>query len=361
MVPFAMVSPDAVKKYKANDIKGSSESPNLATPFGTEHPVGTGPYSLTKWERGQQITLKANPDYWGKKPEVKSVAIQSLTDSTAKFQAFQSGSIGGYQNVPASDVSQLKKSDSAKLYTADPYTVGYAGFNQMSGPFKNPKLREAVTHALDRKTLVKSMFDKGSLEANQLVPSATAGYTKDLPDQDYNPELAKKILKDNGLEGTTIEFAYPSGVSRSYMPNPSNIFQAFQKNLEDVGLKVKPVEIPWGQYSSKLLGGELDMYLWGSVGSYPSAAYFLNLYTSQTKLAPKLSKKVQKLLVEADNQQDQQKQTETYEQVSKLLMDDYVAVPYVEPASTTVLSKRYGGFVPSPYGEIDFAKLTLKD
>lgn len=360
MVPFSMVSPEAVEKYQGNEVGGTSEAPNLGTSFGTEHPIGTGPYTLEAWERGQQIDLEVNSDYWGDAPEVSHVTIQSLTDSTAKFQAFQAGNLDGYQNVSASDRGQLEQSEAANLYTSDPYTVGYVGFNPSMEPFNNPKLREAITHALDRKTIVSSMFDQGSVEATQLTPSATDGFTSDLPNQDYDPELAKEILADAGLTDITIDFAYPSGVSRPYMPNPSNIFQAFQQNLEDVGITVNPVEIPWGQYSAQLLGGKLGMYLWGSVGSYPSASYFLNLYASQTRLPDELQTQVDELIQKADAEPEQAKRVEVFEQINSLLMDNYVAVPYAEPASTTVLSAKFGNFIPNPYGNIDFAALTVE-
>jgi peptide/nickel transport system substrate-binding protein len=361
MVPFAMVSPTAAEKYGADDISGSADTPNLGTPFGTEHPTGTGPYVLTSWEKGQQIDLAVNEDYWGEAPEVERIVIQSLTDSTAKLQAFQSGSLDGYSNVPSADLTTLSSNSAASVYTAAPYTVGYVGFNSTVAPFDNPDVREAITHALDRGTVVSSMFGEGSAEADQLTPSATAGHTDDLPDQSYDPERAKQILADAGITDLTVDFAYPSGVSRPYMPNPSNMFQAFQENLSAVGITVNPVEIPWSQYSSQLLGGQLGMYLWGSVGSYPAASYFLSLYNSQTKLPAEIQTQVSTLLVEADSEQDETARVELFEQINSILMGAYVAVPVVEPATSTVLNARFGGYVPNAYGNMEFASLTLAD
>jgi peptide/nickel transport system substrate-binding protein len=359
MVPFGMASPAALKQYQADAIGGSSGTPNFDTPFGSQHPVGTGPYMLKNWQKGQQIELLANPKYWGSKPAVSRVVIKSMTDSTARLQAMQSGTITGYSNVPASDVATLQGSSSAKVYTSAPYTVGYVGFNSTVAPFDNPLIRQAIAHALNREAVVKAMFPSGSRVADELSPKPVAGYSSDIPDASYDVEKAKALLAQAGNPHPTIEFAFPTGVSRPYMPNPSNIFQAFQADLQAAGFTVKPVSIPWGQYASQLLAGKLGMYLWGSIGSYPSDSYFLSLYTSQTHLSADLSANVKSLLKTADSESDDSKRIKLYEQINTVLMQNYVAVPFIEPPIITVLNAKIRGYKPDPYGNVNFASLSV--
>src|SRR5207302_8807500 len=102
---FGMASPTALVKYQAD--AGTVDSSGVFHPtgtFGTQHPIGTGPYMLQSWSVGNKLVLVANPHYWGPAPHIKTVIIRPISDNAARLQALQSGEINGYDLVDPADI-----------------------------------------------------------------------------------------------------------------------------------------------------------------------------------------------------------------------------------------------------------------
>jgi peptide/nickel transport system substrate-binding protein len=95
-----------MEKYDANNVSGTEDDPRFSS-YATEHPTGTGPFMFESWTRGQKVTLKANPDYWGEKAKVDKVVIQTISDGKARNQALQAGEIDGYDLVAPADIAGL--------------------------------------------------------------------------------------------------------------------------------------------------------------------------------------------------------------------------------------------------------------
>ena len=96
-----------MEQYDANNTSGSEDDPRFSA-YATEHPTGTGPFKFEKWERDQAVTLAANPDYWGEKAKVTKVIIRTISDSRARTQELEAGSIDGYDLVAPGDVQALQ-------------------------------------------------------------------------------------------------------------------------------------------------------------------------------------------------------------------------------------------------------------
>src|SRR5690606_4888799 len=108
MPSFSIASPEALKKYKADEVGGSPEQPQFKGTFGSKNPVGTGPFELESWTRGDKLTLTRNDDYWGEKAKLSKVIIRPIAEGTARRQALESGEIDGYDNASPGDIQPLK-------------------------------------------------------------------------------------------------------------------------------------------------------------------------------------------------------------------------------------------------------------
>jgi peptide/nickel transport system substrate-binding protein len=153
-----------------------------------------GPWKIESWNRGIDVTLVPNDNYWGEKPKISKVIFKFIPDTTSQFKAFQTGEVLGIYPTPQLDtVDAIKKGlpDAKTVYTADTGSIEALWMNNAKAPLDSVAVRQAIAYAIDRDAIVTRLFgDLGVTEASQsLNPPITsefgdqqawAGYTLDL-------------------------------------------------------------------------------------------------------------------------------------------------------------------------------------
>ena len=112
-------------------------------------------------------------------------------------------------------------------------------------------MRQAIAYALNRQQFVDSQLPEGAEVAAIFYPDTVDGWTDDVEKYDYDPQKAKDLLAEAGQSNLTLNFWWPTEVTRPYMPDPKDIFTAFKADLEAVGITVNETSKPWN-------GGYLD-------------------------------------------------------------------------------------------------------
>lgn len=360
LTAFSIASPAALKKYHADDVGGSPDQPQFKGSFANKHPVGSGPYKLQSWTRGDKLVLVRNDDYWGGKPKLAKIIIKPIPDNSAKRQALESGDIDAYEDVAPGDVQPLTDKH-FQMITRPAFTVAYIGLNQRKPPLDNLKIRQAIAYALNRKALVKAKYAAGSEVAKEFLPRRLFGYTDDVPSYDYNPEKAKQLIKESGVKNPTLDFWYPTNVNRSYMPDPQANFQAFKRDLEAVGFKVNAHSAPWdGGYLTARSGGKAPMSLAGWIADFPDPDNFLGSFFLGTDPGGmQAGKDVERKLIEARQEPDTAKRTAMYHEINKLIMERLPGIPYASTGSVVALSPEVKGYPAGPLGGDSFANITV--
>jgi peptide/nickel transport system substrate-binding protein len=348
---FSMQSPEALKKYKADDVAGTEDKPRFSE-YATAHPTGTGPFLLDSWQRGQQVNLKANPDYWGEKPKVAKVVIRTIADGKARLQALQAGEIDGYDLVAPADIAGLK-GDSGKFQVLDrpAFNILYLGMNQAVKPFDDLKVRQAIAHAIDKDAVIKQSLPEGTKPATQFIPETVAGYASDVPTYAYDPAKAKQLLQEAGAAGATIEFNYPTAVSRPYMPNPEDTFSAIRSQLEAVGLKVKPTADAWSpDYLDKIQGTkEHGIHLLGWTGDYNDTDNFVGVFFGKKSNEWGFDNPtVTGAINAARGIPTRDQQIPAYQAINKQIMEFLPGVPLASPVPSLAFAAKVKGYQPSP-------------
>ena len=157
---FFIASPKALTEFKADEVSGTADAPVFSGTFGSEHPIGTGPFKLAKWEKGNQLVLERNDDYWGAKAKIKTLVLKPIADGPARRQALEAGDIDGYDLVDPSDVQALKDAG-FEILNRPAFNVAYVGFNQAIKPLDNPKVRQAIAYALNRRERHQDELPRG--------------------------------------------------------------------------------------------------------------------------------------------------------------------------------------------------------
>ena len=360
---FAIQSPDALKKYDADKIGGTEEAPSFQGSYWKEHPTGTGPYKLSKWTTGQQVELVKNDDYWGDKSKISRVVFRTISDNNARRQALESGTIDGYDLVAPEDIKALQDKG-FNLPTRPAFNVGYIGFNLSKPPLDNLKIRQAIAYALNRDAVVKSKYPAGAEVATQFMPSSIQGYADDVTKYDYDPEKAKALIKESGVTNLTLEFAYPTGVSRPYMPSPVDNWQLFKADLEKVGFTVKQKADEWNPtYLDKSSTSGYQMYLLGWTGDYADPDNFVGTFFRDVAVAKGQfgwdDPKVRSELTAARAEPDQGKREAAYKAINKEIMDKLPGLPYVSTKPYLAFKADVKGFVPSPVQDEPLNNVTI--
>jgi peptide/nickel transport system substrate-binding protein len=197
-------------------------------------PVGTGPYQFDHWTQGQETVLTSNDAYWGGKPKLRRVIYKAIPDVTTRNNAFQAGEIDIIQ-VTDPDIFARYKSDSKIQISAVPGLITrFFGMNSENKPFDDPRVREAVTLAINRPAMLNGIFKGISEPAAGILSPEVMHAKKGVVNYQYDPARAKQLLSEAG---------YPNGVDVTFsVPNVDRFSRpatVIQQDLAKVGIRVK--------------------------------------------------------------------------------------------------------------------------
>ena len=359
---FGMQSPSAMAEFGADDVSGTAEAPVLSE-YAMGHPVGTGPYQFEEWAPGEQVTLKAYGDYWGEAGQIDEIIFRTIDDPTARRQALESGSIDGYDLVGPADTKALED-DGFTMVSRPPFTVLYLAFNQALPELQDPKVREALSYAIDKDALISQVLPEGTEKAIEFVPDTVNGYNPDVTTYDYDPEKAKALLAEAGYTEANplaLDFNYPVNVSRPYMPDPEQIFTVLSSQLADVGVETTPVSQEWGEYLDRITGtSDHGIHLLGWTGDYNDTDNFVGVFFGQQSAEwgfdnPELFQK----LTEARGVPSLEDQTALYEDINEMVAEFIPGVPLAHPAPTLAFDSRVKSYPASPVNDEVFTDIVL--
>ena len=193
---FSMQSPTALKKYNADNTSGTETDPRFSE-YATAHPTGTGPFVFESWDRGQQVKLKRNDNYWGEKAKVSEVIIRTISDPKARTQELQAGNIDGYDLVAPADVPTLK-SGGFQVMQRPAFNILYLGMNQKVKALSDLKVRQAIAYAIDKDALMKQVMPEGTKAAINFMPDNVTGWTDGVTKYAYDPGQGQGSAEGGG-------------------------------------------------------------------------------------------------------------------------------------------------------------------
>ncbi|WP_111767982.1 ABC transporter substrate-binding protein [Nakamurella deserti] len=352
---FSIQSPAALEQYDANNVVAEGDSFKYPA-YALEHPTGTGPFTFSKYDTANgTVELTRNEDYWGDKAKSKTLIFKIIPDESARKQELQAGTIDGY-DLPSPGDWEALTAEGNQVLVRPAFNVLYLGLNPKNNPaLLDLKVRQAIAYALNRSEFVTSQLPEGAEVALEFYPKTVDGWTDTVTKYDYDQEKAKSLLAEAGQSNLTLNFWWPTEVSRPYMPNPSAIFQAFKADLEAVGITVNETSKPWnGGYLDGVDAQQADAFLLGWTGDYNSPDNFIGTFfsdptsrfdTADYPWGAQLSEE----LATADSEPDADKRAELYVTLNEKLMGEYLpAVPISHSPPALVVSAAVQGLVPSP-------------
>ncbi|WP_300592287.1 ABC transporter substrate-binding protein [Microbacterium sp.] len=220
--------------------------------------MGTGPYKVTEFAPDSHVTFERTDTWWGEEPKVKSITVNFIPDESTRLLAAQSGDIDVAFNVPLAQSTQWENLDTMRVdYINDLSYVGLY-FNTSVAPFDDPKVREAIAHAVDRDAYVDKLL-RGHGEAATAImtpESLAAVYSPDvareklaeIPQWDFDLDAAKAALAESGYsDGFETEILTPNTG-----PQLGTAAQALSQNLAEIGITLNVREVPIEEWLASL-------------------------------------------------------------------------------------------------------------
>ena len=324
-------------------------------------PIGTGPYVLKQWDKGSQIVLEANPNYWGDKPVAKTVVFQWNGESAQRLVQLQSGAADGIDNVGTTDFDTVKNDGNLQLIERPALNVFYVGFNVDNPPFDNEKVRQAIGYAIDKQRIVDNFYPKGSTVATQFLPAAIPGYDKGFTDFTFDQAKAKQLLQESGVAlPINVTLSYRD-VARGYLAQPAPVAQDIQAQLAAVGINVTLDQQESTTFIDNANSGKLPFYLLGWGADFPDATNFFD-YHFGAGGTPQFGKgftDIQTLITQGGQKPNQADRDAIYAQVAQLLAQHVPMVPIANGGSATAYKKGVQNPQASPLTSEIMAKMGI--
>ncbi|WBL15954.1 glutathione ABC transporter substrate-binding protein [Sutcliffiella sp. NC1] len=297
-----------------------------------ENPIGTGPFLLDEWNRGSEIKLKRNENYWGNVPTIETMSFTVVPEQSTRMAMLESGE-ANVALVGSSDVTQMESIPGIELTHIRGTRMDYLGFNMNVEPFDNKLVRQAVSMAINKQDIIDGILEGHGIPAvGPLAPTVVGNY-QGLTPLPYDVEEAKTLLEEAGYaDGFTTTLFVREGNKEL-----ANIAVFIQSQLQQININVDIQSIEWGTLLEKTGAGEHDLVLlgWTTVtadadnGLY-SLFHSANLGPSGNRSFYK-NERVDELLDYARSETDQQKRNEAYKEVSEVLVDEVPMVYLQHP------------------------------
>ena len=344
--------------FDRQECKGVGTYPRTEQFNSGEAAIGTGPYRLVRYTKGDRVILERNEAYWGDKPAWARVIFRPITSAGPRVAALLSGDVDLIENIPIQDLERIKANAGFKVVQALSNRVVYLHFNYIDdvapgvgdaaankNPFRDKRVRAAISRAIDRDAIVARIMGGVAMAAAEMLPPAMFGANKDARPAKPDPEGAKKLLAEAGYpQGFALTLATPND---RYV-NDALISQAVAQMLTRIGLKVTVDAMTQSQFFAKRNRHEFGFWLAGwlaDTGEMSSPLKSLIATPNKDKgYGPSNSgaysnAKVDALIDQALATIDDGKRAALLAQASRIAMEDYGLLPLHFEMTTWAMRK----------------------
>lgn len=328
----------------------------------SEEPIGTGPYQLEEWDRGNELVLSRFEDYWGEPAKSETVVFRWSAEAAQRLVELQSGAVDGIDNVGTEDFETVRNDDDLQLLERDPLNVFYVGFNVDQAPFDDEQVRQAVAMAIDKERLVENFYPAGSEPAEQFLPDAIPGHVDGFEGTEYDPEGARALLAEAGFpDGFDVDLSLRD-VVRGYLPDPVPVATDIQAQLAEVGIRVNIDVQESGTFIDNANAGNLPFYLLGWGADYPDATNFLDFHFG-AGASPQFGTgfpDIHEVLSEAASLTDQDERNELYAEAAELIQQHAPMVPVAHGGSAVAFKAEAEGANVSPLSNENMSVIEIE-
>jgi peptide/nickel transport system substrate-binding protein len=308
---------------------------------------GVGKYVIKAWERDVEMELVANPDYYGEAPAHPHVIVRYFADSTAMRLALEAGDIDvAWKTMTPSDYDDFRDNADYNYHEGSGPYIRYICFNTTTAPFDNPKVREAISLAVDRDTISGTVYQGTHQNLYSMVPMGMVGHTDSFPERDL--AKAKSLLAEAGFDESNplvMDFWWTPD---HYGPTEGDVAAVIKEALEETGvIQVTLQSAEWATYTDYFGPGTMPVFLLGWYPDYLDPDNYTSAF-AECGASDDLgifycNEDMDELLLKARYSTDMTEREQTYAEVQDLWTTEAPTIPFTQGLLIVVTQKNVSG------------------
>ena len=327
-------------------------------------PIGSGPFKLLSWRADEELVFARHEGYFEGPPPLDGLVYKIIPEDTTRLLALQKGDLDLVQNAVAPDMlARLKQEPRLRVLTRPGTTYAYLGFNLRDKILGRRLVRQAIALSIDRSAIIEHILGGLAAPARSLLPPGNWAYCSELPDYEYDPPRARRLLDEAGFpdpdgQGPAPRFSLRYKTSQNELSR--RIAEVLQEQLKAVGIGLQIKSYEWGSFFADISKGNFQLYSLKWVGvSDPDIYYYIfhskNVPPRGANRGHYLNPELDRLLEQGREVLEENARAGIYRKVQQILARDLPYVSLWHTMNVVVINRRVRGFVLYPAG--DFTSL----
>lgn len=317
----------------------------------TRNPNGTGPFRLSEWNLGQSIVLEPNTNFYlDPKPSLAKVTY--IIAGGSSFTMYENDEVD-VTGVGADDIERVRDPNEPlndEFVEGESLDVFYIGFNTEEPPFDDPKVRQALSMAIDKDLIANNIYNELVTPADGILPPGMPGYNPDLQGLSFDPDEARRLLDEAGgpelLDDVTL-------LTPGRGASPSDVLEAIVALWEEnLGVSISIEQSEFGLFLTDVDEGNFQMFSLGWIADYPDPQNFLEIKlhsNSPNNEARYSNPDVDDLLDQAANETDEEERLSLYQEAEQIIVADAPWIPLYHGKSSALIKPYVNGFDLEPF------------
>jgi peptide/nickel transport system substrate-binding protein len=325
------------------------------------HPVGTGPFRFVSQQIDQEVVVERNPLSWSGVPKLERVRFAIVPDLITEALELQKGSADVEVNsLPMDALTVLEKRPDLKVVDANGTQIQYLAFNTRDSLLKDARVRQAISCAIDRRLLIKTLMDGHAQAAQSMLPVSHWAYSGNGPRYDYDPARSQQLLDEAGYPAGPGGTRFHLTMKTSSADDVRLLGAVLQQQLARVGIALELRSYEFATFYSDVTRGAFQLYSLRWIGGNEQPDIFSYAF-STARFSPKganrghySNARLDTLLDEAAASSDVEQRKIDYAEAQEILARDLPAINLWYRDTIVVHNKRLTHIVPTPSGSYTF-------
>jgi peptide/nickel transport system substrate-binding protein len=328
-----LASPEALEQAGYNEVE----------------PIGTGPFRFVSWEPGDEVILERNEDYWGELPNPERAIFRVVPEESTRLALLEGGDAHISEILQPANMARVESSEAMELGLFPSLSLNYIGFNVEQEPFDDPRVRQAISMAVDVQAMIDGIVEGAGTRAIGPISEAVVGFHPDLDPLPYDPDMAAELLADAGLEE-----GFSTTLWTNDNPTRIAIAEIVQNNLAELNIDVEIEVLEWGAYLDQTAEGLHEMFILGWVTVTGDADYgmYALLHSSNVGAPGNRSfyrnERVDELLDQGRRETDPEARVELYHEVQEILIEEAPMLNLYHPQWMVAVADEVEGYSHHP-------------